>query len=47
MLKVAMAGFRFSQSMNSVRVTKMAVIIEAMMPRIRVTANPHTGPVPN
>ena len=33
--------------MKKVRVTKTAVIIEAMMPMIRVTAKPLTGPVPN
>ena len=37
MLKVVMAGFRTSQIMKKVRVTKMAVIIEAMMPMIKVT----------
>ncbi len=42
-----MAGRRSSQIMKKVRVTNTAVIIEAMMPMISVTANPLTGPVPN
>ena len=42
-----MAGRRCSQSMKNVRVTKIAVIIEAAMPTISVTAKPFTGPVPN
>ena len=36
-----------SQIMKKVRVTKTAVIIEATMPMISVTAKPLTGPVPN
>ena len=42
-----MAGRRSSQMLKKVRVTNTAVIIEAMMPMISVTANPLTGPVPN
>jgi len=30
-----------------IRVTKMAVNMLAMMPRVSVTANPFTGPDPN
>ena len=33
--------------MKKVRVTKIAVIIEATMPMMSVTAKPFTGPVPN
>ena len=40
-------SFPPSQSPNAVRETKMAVNIEAMMPRLKVTAKPRTGPVPN
>src|SRR5690606_7652733 len=48
MLRVVAAGSRrSSQIMNMVRVTKIAVNIDAMTPRIRVTAKPRTGPVPN
>ena len=35
-----MAGFRSSQIMKRVRVTKIAVTMEATMPRMRVTAKP-------
>ena len=34
-------------TVQDVRVTNTAVIIEATMPRISVTAKPLTGPVPN
>src|SRR5581483_2743969 len=47
MLSVDMAGRRSSHTRKNVLVTKTAVIIEAMMPRMRVTAKPLTGPVPN
>ena len=39
--------FHDSQIRKMVRTTKIAVIIEASVPTISVTANPRTGPVPN
>ena len=41
-------GDRFdSQIRKMVRTTKIAVIIEARVPTMSVTAKPLTGPVPN
>src|SRR5690606_7542709 len=47
MLRACRPGRRCSQMRKKVRVTKMAVTIEAMMPITIVTAKPLTGPVPN